>query len=118
MLEPVAALKTNKHRRYSKMHINVSNCLQGKSTAWQLEKFPLKLKEYDFVNEIRSPFAGLDNKLCKKGFIQTFGFPISIEKTIPTVVDGGTSNKYGNVPIDVANATATIKESPIKLLSH
>lgn len=106
MLEPVAALKTNKHRRYSKMHINVSNCMQGKSKAWQLEKFPLKLKEYDFVNEFRSPFTGLDNKLCKKGFIQTFGFPISIEKTIPIVVDGGTSNKYGHVPIDVANATA------------
>ena len=33
MLEPVAALKTNKHRRYSKMHINVSNCMQGKSKA-------------------------------------------------------------------------------------
>ena len=106
MLEPAAALKTKKHSRYSKMHANVSNCMQGKSKAWQLEKFPLKLKEYDFVNEFRSPFSGLDNKLCEKGFVQVFGFPISIEKTIPIVIDGGTSKQYGNVPIDVANATA------------
>jgi len=44
MLEPAAALKVKKHSRYSKMHVNVSNCMQGKSKAWQLEKFPLKLK--------------------------------------------------------------------------